>query len=170
MIKRISEFLDLLVSVVKARWILLIFFGAILSALLWIRNKLFFMIEIQIPIIATVFIGLLVLYPAAKFLEWLLDKKQNLPIPYEGLLWRPSRLRFRYPTALCPHCECEVLFQEERNSMFIVQSRQDFENIPDKMAQYIYQCPTHGVLPVSNKHLSQLQELAKILINSQKKT
>jgi len=168
MMKRITDFLNLLVSIAKARWILLLGFATVLSILVWLRNKLFLVVEIRLPIIAIISFVVLGSYPVAKLFEWLLARKPISPVQYRGLLWKPSRLRFRYPTPLCPRCKCKIIFRVERKSMYLVQSIRDIENAQDKMIQYIYECPNHGILPVPNEPVDYLQELAQTKINNER--
>ena len=167
MIKRITEFLNLLISIVKARWILLLGFSAIFSLFIWLRNKLFIVVEMRLPVIGIVVIVALCAYPIAKFIEWQIVRNRRLPVHFRGLVWTPSRLRFRYPKPLCPHCKCEIVYRVERKSMHIVQSIRDFDKVQNNLVRHIFECPNHGVLQIPNEPMRYLQELARTKINSE---
>ena len=167
--KKITELLNLLVSIVKARWIFLSAFTAVISALIWLRDKLFLVIEIKIPVIAIISIFILALYPIAKLIEWIFFRNQIPLVEFRGLLWKPSRFRFRYPSPVCPKCECKIIYRIERKSMILAQSISDFNNAQDKMIKHVYECPNHGVLSVQNVPVDYLQELVRTKINSERK-
>jgi hypothetical protein len=169
MIKKITEILNLLVSIVKARWIFLLGFSAIFSLISWLRWKLLSPVEIRLPLFVIILVLIFVAYPILKFFEWVVLKSPKEPVLLHGLLWQPSRFRFRYPEPLCPQCKSTILFQVEIKQIHVVQSLQDFNSVNEDMRAYIYECPNHGNIQVPNRHISNLQKLAKAKIDSQNK-
>lgn len=166
MINRLTELLNLFVAVIKARWVFIFFIGSILSVLISLKEWLLLSIELQIPLTYIIVIGVLAAYPVLNLLRWLLFRSQKTPIEFRGLLWKPSRLRFRYPTPICPHCEGTIIFRVQRKSIHFAQSIRDFQNIQEDMNRNIYECPDHGVLLVPNEDIEYLQRLAQAKINN----
>jgi hypothetical protein len=145
--KRIKEFLDLLISLVSA-WkvvfpILLLVISAIFGVLeLGNRN-----ISINLPAWAVIVLAVLALYPLAKLVEHTSKRKKSSNIKLYGLLWKPSLLSFRYPKPLCPYNDCgrEVICTAiPPNPIRLVTSISELNNMKFEY-KYIYECPIHDL-------------------------
>ncbi|MDP1624354.1 MAG: hypothetical protein Q8L64_01145 [bacterium] len=162
--KRIKEFLDFLITLVNA-WkvvlpILLLCLSAVF-AVLKIGNK---NISINLPVWLVIAIATLALYPFAKLIEHLVNKKRSPNIKVNGLLWKPSLFSFRYPEPLCPHNDCErkvICRVIPPNPLRVVTSISEINNAKFEY-RYVYECPIHGQINgVPNDEISLLQEKAK---------
>ena len=124
MVKRITEILNLLVSVAKARWILLLMGTVFLSGVVWLRGRL--LSAVELPLIVVIVMLTLAAYPLLKLLEWLLVRTRRAPISLHGLEWTRS-FRFQYPTPLRPRCGREVVYRWETKPLDVVRSVADIE-------------------------------------------
>lgn len=163
--KRIKDFLDFLITLVNAWKIVLPVLLVVLSAaftVLKIGNK---NISINLPIWVVVAIAVLALYPFAKLIEHLVNKKKSPNIKLYGLLWKPSFFSFRYPVPLCPHSNCErkvICRAIPPNPLKVVTSISEINNAKFEY-RYIYECPIHGQINgVPNDEINLLQTKAKL--------
>ena len=167
MIRKITGFLDLIITFIKAWGKLLVVFLFVISILIWLRERLFLNVVINLPVFVFVLILSLAIYPVAKFVEWMFFRKQKPLIEFTGLLWKPSRFSFRNPTPLCPKCKSRLLILTEYDSVHLVRSVQDIENLNRKLERHIYECPNHEKVLVSSEPIGYLHALAKAKIDNE---
>lgn len=162
--KRIKDFLDLIVTVVKAWPYLLVGLTFVLSIVAWLAGFGSTMVQFALPLpLVLVFIALAI-YPIAKTIVWFLRKRSLQVFPFNGLLWKPSRFRFRYPTPICPEkdCGCEVFCKVEQSNFL----RPVQPGIVKQQAKdhFSYECPVHGVLHnVPDIDILELQMKARLV-------
>ena len=163
--KRIKEFLDLLVSLVSAWKIILPILLLVVSVVITILKIGTKTIEISLPIWVILIIVLLAIYPFAKFVEYLRRRRNSAPVRLYGLLWKTRFLFSYFPIPLCPHDSCgrEVICKEvSPNQYQVITSLNELRNAKFEY-RYIYECPIHGAVNgVPNEDLSLLQHKAKL--------
>lgn len=164
--KKFTDFFSFVAALFKARWLFIFIVSFILSSIIKLRGIIFEKVDLDLSLAWVVVIFTFSSYPILKFIEWISNRKEIKLIDYGGLLWKPSRLRFRYPSPRCPFCKGKIVVSEVRKSMVVTMSIQDIENLDDKMFQYTYECPNHGVLSVPNKPVSYLQRLANAKLSN----
>ncbi len=162
MIKRIKEFLELIVSFGKAWPYLLLALGYLLSIYAFAVKFSSTIVQFSVPRFLLITVITLALYPIAKLIEVLIKSKKQRPFLYKGLLWEPTFLDFGYPTPTCPHEDCgRKIFLKTVPSISVQPISGAFlQASPDY--NYIYKCPIHGVLDVPNLSIRELQEKAKL--------
>lgn len=166
--KKLKEFLDLIVSFAKAWRYLLGFLILITSIVTGFATDIAkITIQLKVPLLAMILVISLALYPIAKFFEWLLKKKSVKLFSFSGLMWKPAYLSFFYPTPICPHsgCDCQVYYKTDSSisvkpisGTIHFQARNEYLNF--------YECPKHGRLNVPNIDFNELREKAKIFQKS----
>ena len=167
--KILKELLELIVAIAKAWPYLLGGLLFIVSVIVELSTGLASVtIQISLSLPVVIIIIALASYPIAKFIEWLIKGKRIEPFIFDGLLWKPSRLSFMYPTPICPHqgCGCRVYYKTDSSV-----SLRPIHGTPHWQAHngyiHIYECPQHGRLSVSNIDIDELRKKAKIFHTSQ---
>jgi len=166
--KRIKDFLDLIVTVVKAWPYLLVGLTVVFSIVVWLAGFGATMVQFAMPLPLVVVFIALAIYPIVKTIEWLLRKKSLQVFPFNGLLWKPSRFRFKYPAPICPEkdCGCEVFCKVEQSISIRPVQPGIFE--PQAKDHFAYECPVHGVLhDVPDISIRELQIKARLVQSRQ---
>ena len=163
--KRIREFLDLLVSISKAWPIIVSALLVILATITRFSKVAGKSIVLSLPLWGLILIVALATYPLGKLVQYVVLRRK---IPFKrlnGLLWKFSILAFGFPTAICPHDECgrEVICKEIPPPPFqIVSGMNDLRNASFEYS-YQYECPVHGVLGgVPNEPIGLLRRKARL--------
>ncbi len=162
MIKRLTEWLNLITAAGRALPYV-IAAGAFIGVLLkWLAGTLW-AVSVQLPLLLVIAIVSLAVYPLAKLLEWVVKKDAAVPFEYSGVLWRPSRLSFHYPTALCPvrGCERELFHTSERKPSLEPISPHGWDLYAKVATIYYLECPEHGRVWQGDSDLNELQAKAR---------
>ncbi len=160
-IEWITTILNLALSIVKSRWILFSLFTFFVSSAILLWDRLFTKTTVELPVIVFIVIGVVFLYAPLKALDWIIRKRKVGTFHYNGLQWRPSRLKFRLPQPICPHCGSKIMCKVERNPIIFVNSENDAKRAGDSIYKHICECPQHGILDVPNEPIEYIQELAR---------
>jgi hypothetical protein len=161
--KTLKQILDLLGSLLKAWPLLITILGVFVSAILWIFKVGQTSVQFSIPLSLILVIVGLCMYPVLLFLRFIVVRMRKPSFLYQGLLWKPSLLFFKYPQPLCPINGCG-------HKIFI-------KMIPPPPIQvtrgltglritntYEYECVIHGRLQsVPDMPIEELQIKAKLI-------
>jgi hypothetical protein len=161
--KRLKEFLELLIALVKAWPILVSGLLLLFSLVISLSRLAKISYQLSIPLPVFIAVAAFIFYPIGKTVQWLMSKPMK-PFNYAGLKWKPSKLSFRYPTPLCPYegCGYEIIAKAdpavnvERIAGPFIQASGNYH--------YTFECPIHGVINgTPNEEIVQLQKKARIL-------
>jgi Na+-transporting methylmalonyl-CoA/oxaloacetate decarboxylase gamma subunit len=164
--KKLKEFLDLLVSFTKAWPIILSVLLLIFSAIVGVSEFAGRSFEFSLPLWAVLFILALTAYPIGKLIEFIVLRRKAPLKLVGGLLWKAPFLSIGAPTAICPRQGCghEVICKEIPPPQFHVITPRN--NIQQANFEYSYQyeCPIHGRIGgIPNEPMELLQRKAKIV-------
>jgi hypothetical protein len=161
--KRLKEFLDLLVSISKAWPIILSVLLAILAVITRFSEFAGQNIVLSLPLWAILLIFALAIYPIGKIIQFIASHKKTPLKRLSGLLWKSTV--FGYPIAVCPRegCGCEVICKEiSPPSFHVITGINDLRQASFEYS-YEYECPVHGMLSgVPNESMGLLQKKAKL--------
>jgi len=162
--KKLKEFLDLIVSFAKAWRYLLGFLILITSIVAGFATDIAkITVQLKVPLLIMILVTSLALYPIAKFFEWALKKRTVKLFPYNGLMWKPARFSFFYPTPMCPRegCGRQVYYKTEPTiSVKPMSGPISFQAMNTYLN--IYECPEHGRLNIPDIDINELREKAKL--------
>lgn len=172
MMKRLKEFFDLIVALAKAWPYVSGFIILIFTVMAGLAAKIqLITIQVKMPLLLVILFISFSLYPIAKLIEWIISKNIKGSFEYDGLLWKPTWFGFGNPTPICPvlDCGCEIHYKIEQSPS--VQG--DYSISPfffqKTVYSYIYECPRHNKIDVSNIDIVELKSKAKLFQNSLKK-
>lgn len=163
--KTFKDFLDFVNALVRAWPIMISALALLISIIVGLSSVGTIIFQLSVPLPLLIAASALMLYPIAKVLQWL-TRRTIKPFKYAGLLWKPSRLSFRYPIPLCPRdgCGCEIIFKAvpsvniETLSGPFLQARSSY--------RFTYECPIHGILSgVPDSEIAELQRKAWMVQN-----
>ncbi|HEX8990246.1 MAG TPA: hypothetical protein VF784_01085 [Anaerolineales bacterium] len=172
MIKRLTEWLNLITAAGQALPYVIAagaFIGVVLK---WLAGTLWAAsVQLRFPLLLVIAIVSLAIYPLAKLLEWVVKKDAAAPFEYSGVLWRPSRLSFRYPTALClqPSCGRE-LFHKSESKQSVEQGQHGWDYYPKLTTTHFLECPEHGRVWQGDSDLDELRAKARSMQKSNKRS
>lgn len=162
--KKLKEFLDLIVSFAKA-WPYLLGFLLLVTSIVagFATDVAKITIQLKVPLLIMILVFSLALYPIAKFFEWALKKKSVKLFSFSGLMWKPAYFSFFYPTPMCPHAGCsrQVYYKTESSISVKPMSGPITYQAINKYLN-IYECPEHGRLNVPDIDIYELREKAKL--------
>ncbi len=161
--KRLKEFLELLVAFVKAWPVFISTFLLLLSLIISVSKLASISIRLSLPLPLIIAVAAFVFYPVGKFIQWLL-RKPSKPFMYSGLLWKPSKLSFRYPTPICPRdgCGCGIIPKVDQ-AVDVKPISGPFLQ-PRVTYQYTFECPIHGVISgAPSEDIVLLQKKARMV-------
>jgi len=162
--KRIKDFLELIVALAKAWPYLLLALSYLLAVIAFAVRFSSQLVAFSVPRLLFITVIALALYPIAKFIEALLKSKEQKPFLYKGLLWKLRRFSFQYPTPLCPHEDCgREVFLKSIPTVSVTPISGPFLQANSNY-NHIYECPIHGVLSdVPNASIQELREKARLV-------
>lgn len=162
MIKRLKEFFEFVVSLMKA-WPYLLLVVGYLSSVIAVAIKFSSAtVNFSIPRLVLVTVVSFALYPIVKFVETLMRRKEKKNFLYKGLLWKLGFFSFQHPTPICPKKDCgRKVFIKSTPKISITTISGPFLQANSEY-DHTYECPIHGSLDVPNLPIRELQEKAKL--------
>ena len=161
--KRLKEFLDLLVSLSKAWPIIVSALLAVLAVIIRFSELAGQSIVLSLPLWAIFLISALAIYPIGRGIQFIASRKKAPLKQLSGLLWKTPV--FGSPIAICPRegCGCEVICKEiPPPSFHVVTGINDLRKASFEYS-YQYECPVHGTLSgTPNEPMGLLQRKAKL--------
>ena len=164
--KKLKDFLDLLVSFAKAWPIILSVLLFISSAIVGFSKFASKRLVFSLPIWAVLLILALMAYPIGMVIKWIILQRKATPKLVNGLLWEAPLFSFGTPKAICPRQECgHKIFCKEipPPQVHLITSRKDFQQANFEYS-YQYECPIHGhIRGVPNEPLEWLERKAMLV-------
>lgn len=163
--KRLKEFLDLLVSFSKAWPIILSALLIVLAAITRFSKFASQSVALSLPLWALILIVALAIYPLGKLVQFVASRRKAQLKRLNGFLWKTRLIGL--PVAICPRegCGCEVICKEiPPKSLQLITGIDDLRKANFEYS-YQYECPVHGALGgIPNEPISLLQHKAKLAI------
>lgn len=163
MIKRLTDWLNLIAAAGRALPYVIAVGAFIGIVLKWLAGTLWAVsVQLQLPLVVLIAVVSLTVYPLAKLLEWVVKKDAVAAFEYSNVLWRPSRLSFRYPTALCPKSGCGLkLFHKSESKPSVEQGRLGWDYHAKLTTTHFLECAKHGIVWQGDRGLDELQAKAR---------
>lgn len=164
--KKLKEFLDLLVSIVKVWPIILSVLLFISSVIVGLSKFASTNLVFSLPIWAVLLILALMVYPIGMVIKWIILQRKAPPKHVNGLLWKAPLFSFGTPTAICPRQGCghEIFCKEiPPPQVHLITRTKDFHQANFEYS-YQYECPIHGHIGgVPNEPLEWLERKAMLV-------